>query len=128
MLKAIASGAGRVDMLTPLRELSARRGDVVLERAGPFRMTPPAAPLPLERPRGLRHAGAAGPDLEAPRRPAAAPGAHSRPGASEPRRAASYRPASSSRAMIVRWISEVPAPISISFASRAMRSTGKSRV
>jgi hypothetical protein len=28
---------------------------------------------------------------------------------------------SSSRAMIVRWISDVPAPISISFASRAMR-------
>jgi cytochrome P450 len=37
-LKAIWSGGGRVDMLGPLRELSARHGDVVLQRAGPFRM------------------------------------------------------------------------------------------
>ncbi len=37
-LKAIASGGGRVDMLTPLRELSARHGEVVMQRAGPFRM------------------------------------------------------------------------------------------
>src|SRR5207245_11252100 len=31
-----------------------------------------------------------------------------------------------SRAMTRRWISEVPSPISVSFASRKMRSTGNS--
>jgi cytochrome P450 len=37
-LKAIASFGGRKDMLGPLRQLSERHGDVVMQRAGPFQM------------------------------------------------------------------------------------------
>jgi hypothetical protein len=136
--KAADRSHALADLLAPhLEALVALRQDLIDQRDERAREARIGTLAQIRIELGLRQVPAA-------RARQAAPASATAPGVRKARRARSIRTGepepqarlrrrlyarlSSLRAMIRRWISDVPAPISMSLASRAIRSTGYSRV